>query len=130
VGPVTESRAAIYALQSQQSGRSPFTAAGYADIPASGDTLSGTAIVAGWAWALNGVASVDVFVDGSRVGSAVYGGYRDISPSFPEAPSNIGFEYPLDTTAFPNGSHAVVAKATDGAGRVATFATKQVTFSN
>ena len=131
VGPVTESRAAIYALQSQPSGRSPFTAAGDAGPPASGDVLSGTATVAGWAWALTGVASVDVLVDGSRVGSATYGGQRpDIPVAFPGAPSNVGFQYSLDTTAFSNGSHTVVVKATDGAGHVATFATKQVTFSN
>jgi hypothetical protein len=131
VGPVTESRAAIYALQSQQSGRSPFTAAGYGGPPTSGDVLSGTATVGGWAWALNGVASVDVFVDGNRVGSATYGGDRpDIPIAFPGAPSNVGFQYSLDTTAFANGSHTVVTKATDGAGRVATFATKLVTFSN
>ena len=62
---------------------------GYLGIPESGDILSGNATVDGWAWALTGVASVDVFVDGNRVGSA-----------------------------------------TDRAGHVATFATKQVTFSN
>ena len=77
------------------------------------------------------MANVDVFVDGTRVGSATYGGNRpDIPIAFPGAPSNVGFQYPLDTTAFSNGSHTVVAKATDGAGHVATFATKQVTFSN
>jgi hypothetical protein len=131
VGPVTESRAAIYALHSQQSGQSPFPAAGNADIPARGDVLSGNATVAGWAWALSGVASVDVFVDGSRVGSATYGVNRpDIPIAFPGAPPDVGFQYSVDTAAFSNGSHTVVAKATDGAGHVATFATKQVTFSN
>jgi hypothetical protein len=131
VGPVTDSRAAIYALQSQQSGPSPFPAAGSADVPASGDILSGNTTVAGWAWALTGVANVDVFVDGNRVGSATYGGNRsDIPVAFPGAPSNVGFQYSLATTAFSNGSHTVVTKATDGAGHVATFATKQVTFSN
>jgi uncharacterized repeat protein (TIGR01451 family) len=131
VGPVTESRAAIYAIQSQQSGPSPFTAVGYLDVPASGDVLSGTATVRGWAWATTGVVSVDVFVDGNRVGPATYGFSRpDLPIAFPGAPSNAGYQHSLDTTAFPNGSHTVVAKVTDGAGRVATFATKQVTFSN
>ena len=131
VGPVTDSRAAIYALQSQQSGQSPFHAVGYLDIPASGDILSGSTAVSGWAWALTGMANVDVFVDSSRVGSATYGSNRpDISIAFPGAPSDVGFQYSLDTTAFSNGSHTVVVKATDGAGHVATFATKQVMFSN
>jgi Big-like domain-containing protein len=131
VGAVTESRAAIYALQSQQSGPSPFSAVGYLDVPASGDILGGRATVAGWAWAITGVVSVDVFVDGNRVGAATYGGSRpDIPIAFPGAPSNAAYQYSLDTTAFPNGSHTVVAKVTDGAGRVATFVTKQVAFSN
>jgi hypothetical protein len=131
VGTVTDSRAAIYALQSQQSGQSPLPAAGSADLPASGDVLGGSTTVTGWAWALTGVASVDVFVDGSRVGSATYGVNRpDIPSAFPGAPSNVGFQYSLDTMAFANGSHTVVAKATDRAGHVATFATKQVTFIN
>jgi hypothetical protein len=131
VGPVAESRAAVYALQSQQWGPSPFTAVGYLDVPESGDVLRGSATVTGWAWALNGVASVDVFVDGNRVGRATYGISRpDIPIVFPGAPSNAAYQYSLDTTRFPNGSHTVVAKATDGAGRVATFVTKQVTFSN
>jgi hypothetical protein len=80
---------------------------------------------------LAGVASVDVFVDGNGVGSATCGGNRpDIPAVFPGAPSTVGYRYSLDTTAFSNGSHTVVSKATDGAGHVATFATKQVTFSN
>jgi hypothetical protein len=131
VGPLTESRAAIYVLRGEQSGQSPLPAAGSADIPASGDVLSGSATVAGWAWALRHVTSVDVFVDGNRVGSATYGVNRsDIPIAFPGAPSGVGFEYSLDTTAFSNGSHTVTVKATDGAGHVATFATKQVSFSN
>jgi hypothetical protein len=130
VGPVADSRAAIYALQSQQSGESPFPVAGFAGV-AGGDVLSGIATVEGWAWGLTGVASVDVFVDGSRVGSATYGLDRpDVPIVFPGAPSKVGFQYSLDTTAFPNGGHTIVSKATDRAGRVATFATKQVTFSN
>jgi hypothetical protein len=104
--------------------------AGFAGV-AGGDVLSGTAIVEGWAWALAGVESVDVFVDGNRVGSAIYGLERpDVPIVFPGAPSNVGFRYSLDTTAFSNGSHTVVSRATDRAGRVATFATKQVSFSN
>ena len=130
VGPVADSRAAIYAIQSQQPAQSPFPVAGFAGV-AGGDVLHGSAIVEGWAWALAGVASVDVFVDGIPVGTATYGISRpDVPTVFPGAPANAGFQYSLDTTAFPNGSHTVVSKATDRAGRVATFATKQVTFSN
>ena len=77
------------------------------------------------------MASVDVFVDGNRVGTANYGVIRpDIPITFPGAPSNVGFQYPLDTTAFSNGSHALVVKATDRNGHLATFVTQQITISN
>jgi hypothetical protein len=93
--------------------------------------VSGTATVDGWSWALPGMASVDVFVDGNRVGTANYGVARpDIPIAFPGAPSDVGFQYSLSTTAFSNGSHELVVKATDKAGHVATFATHQITISN
>ena len=130
-GPVQESRAAIYSLHSQQSGQSALPAMGSLDVPASGDVLTGIASVEGWAWALSGMASVDVFVDGNRVASASYSLNRpDIPDAFPGAPSNVGYQYSLDTTAFSNGSHTVIVKATDQAGHVSTFQTQQVTFSN
>jgi hypothetical protein len=131
VGSVTDSRAAIYALHSQQSSQSPLTAMGNLDVPSTGDTLSGTATVAGWAWALSGIAKVDLFVDGNLLASATYGISRpDIPVSFPGAPSTLGYQYSLDTTAFSNGSHNVVAKAKDNNGHVATFRTVQFTVSN
>jgi hypothetical protein len=130
VGNVYDSRAAIYALRREQPRQSPLPAAGFAGVDG-GAILSGTATVSGWAWALSHVTSVDVFVDGNRVGSATYGLERpDVPAAFPGAPSAVGFQYPLDTTRFPNGTHTIVSKATDGAGHVATFATSQVSFSN
>ena len=131
VGPVTESRAAIYALHSQQSSSSPLPPYGFLGPPQTGDVLTGSANVAGWAWALPGISSIDVFIDGTRVASATYGMPRpDVVTAQPGAPANTGFQYSLDTTKFPNGSHAVVVKATDNAGHVATFSTKQVTIAN
>jgi hypothetical protein len=131
VGPVTESRAVIYALHSQQSAASPLPPYGYLDFPQNGATLTANANVSGWAWALPGMSSVDVFVDGAKIASATYGLHRpDVVSAQPGAPSDTGFQYSLDTTKFPNGSHAIIVKATDNAGHVATFATKQVTFAN
>lgn len=131
-GPVDESRVAIYELHTQQSGSSPFPPLGFFGPPLTGDTLRGNAaLLQGWAWSLSGITSVDVFVDGSQVGSATYGTSRpDVSTIFPGAPSNVGFQYSLDTTKFSNGSHTIVVKATDVTGKVATFATTQVTISN
>lgn len=130
VGPVDESRTAIYALHNQQSGPSPLPPFGYLDVPGTGDTLTGTANVAGWAWSLSAITSIDVFVDGNRVGSATFGLPRDISDAFPGAPTDLGYQYSLDSTTLSNGSHTITVKATDANGRVATFRTAQVTVSN
>jgi hypothetical protein len=131
VGPVTESRAAIYALHSQQTTPSPLPPYGYLDVPLNGDTLTANANIAGWAWALPGISSIDVFVDSTRIASATYGLSRpDLPTAQPGAPSNSGYQYSLDTAKFPNGSHFIIVKATDNAGHVATFSTKQVTFAN
>jgi archaellum component FlaG (FlaF/FlaG flagellin family) len=131
VGPVDESRAAIYVLHSQQSAASPLPAYGFLGPPNSGDTLSGSANITGWAWALSGISSIDVFVDGSRVASATYGLARpDVVSVQPGAPGDTGFQYILDTTKFPNGIHAIIVKATDKVGHIATFSTKQVTITN
>jgi hypothetical protein len=48
----------------------------------------------------------------------------------PGQPSDTDYRYLLDTTRLPNGVHAVVAKATDNAGQVATFQTMRVTIAN
>lgn len=131
VGPVSESRVAIYALHSQQTSPSPLPPYGYLDVPQNGDTLTANANIAGWAWALLGISSIDVFVDGTRIASATYGLPRpDVATAQPGAPSNAGYQYSLDTTKFPNGSHSIIVKATDSAAHVATFSTKQVTFAN
>ena len=131
VGPVDESRAAIYALHDQQTTPSTLPPMGWYDSTNNGSVVSGTVTIAGWSWALPGMKSVDVYVDGSRFASANFGLSRpDVAIYFPGAPSNTGFQYALDTTAFPNGSHAILVKATDNNGNVATYATQQVTVNN
>ena len=131
VGKVDEMRAAIYALHTQQTAPSTLPPMGSPDAPASGDVVSGSVLVDGWAWALPGMSTVQVFVDGNLVGTANYGINRpDLPVAFPRAPADVGFQYSLDTTAFSNGSHDIVVKATDNNGHVATFATQHVTISN
>jgi hypothetical protein len=131
VGNVNEMRAAIYALHNPQTSQSTLPPMGNPDSPSNGDVLTGTASVEGWAWALPGMSSVQVFVDGNLVGTANYNLSRpDIPVAFPRAPSDVGYQYSLDTTAFANGSHAIVVKATDNNSHVATFATRTVTINN
>lgn len=71
-GALSDSRAAIYELHKMETGPSPLTPFGYFGFP-QGNALSGTAVaLTGWAWAVSGMSSVDVFVDGSKAGSATY----------------------------------------------------------
>jgi hypothetical protein len=130
VGPVDESRAVIYELHKQQSAPSPLSPLGYLDLPQNGDTLHATIPVQGWTWALSGIATIDVTVDGISIGSATYHITRDVTSVYPGAPPDVGFEYSLDTTSLSNGPHDIVVKATDANSRVATFATKHITVSN
>jgi hypothetical protein len=131
VGPVDQSRAAIYALHSQQSGPSPLPPWGALDSPTNGDTLSGNANVSGWAWSLSPTASIIVFLDGSQVASATLGISRpDVTSVFPDAPPNTGFEAFLDTTKFSNGTHLLIIKGTNVNGAVTILPTVQVTISN
>jgi hypothetical protein len=130
VGAVDASRAAIYSLHDQQTTPSTVTPMGWLDSVLNGP-VSGSINISGWSWALPGMKSVDVFMDGSRVGSADYGLSRtDIPVLIPGAPSTTGFLYTLDTTAFPNGTHTILVKLTDNNGNVATYATQHVTINN
>lgn len=104
---------------------------GWYDSTNNGSVVSGTILIAGWSWALPGMKSVDVYIDGIRFAGANFGLSRpDVAIYFPGAPSNTGFQYALDTTILSNGNHAILVKATDNNGNVATYATQQVTVNN
>ena len=133
LGPIDESRAAIYALHSQQTERSPLPPFGFGESPAPGATVAGTVDVGGWAWSLASpqMNSVDVLVDGLQVGAATYGLSRpDVISVNPEAPPNTGFEYTLDTTQLTNGKHSILVRFIDVNGRISIFPTIMVTVSN
>ena len=102
VGLMDQSRAAIYALHSQQSDLSPLPPWGSLDSPSNGNTLTGNANVSGWAWSLSPVSSIIVLVDGNQVATAALGISRpDITSAFRDAPPNTGFEASLDTPNYP-----------------------------
>jgi hypothetical protein len=129
-GSLTQSRAAINELHKQETGPSPLTPFGYFSPPPG--PLQGTAVLLqGWVWSLVGIASVDVFIDGSKIGSATYGiADPSVGTVFPGAPENVGFQYSLDTTKFTKGNYTMIVKAADVSGKVATFSTAQVNISN
>ena len=88
------------------------------------DPLSGTANFGGWAIDDNeAIASVSVLVDGALLGNSVYGGLRpDVCAAFPgriECP-NVGWNFPVDTTALSNGNHMVEVRVTSLSGQHAT----------
>ena len=129
-GSLSASRAAIYDLHKQETGPSTLTPFGYFNAPSS--PLQGAAVsLQGWVWSLVGISTIDVFVDSNKVGSATYGiAEPGVATVFPGAPTNVGFQYLLDTMQFTNGNHTIIVKATDVNGNVATFATAQVSISN
>lgn len=103
------------------------------DTPNSTQALTGIAPLGGWAVALGGpaVTTVQIFVDGVAVGSAIYDGERDDVCSRISASGcpNVGWNYQLDTTPFANGAHALQVRATASNGAVYT-ASKAFTIIN
>jgi hypothetical protein len=82
--------------------------------PVGGATMSGTVSITASAADNSGVASVELYVDGAL---------KSRSTSSP-------YIFSLDTTLLANGSHALLAKAYDGAGNQATSAPVSVSVSN
>lgn len=91
----------------------------FGGILGGGNAGAGVLSLHGWALDDDGVASVDVYVDGQIVGRADYGGLRpDVAarhPGFAEAGTS-GFTYQLDTTRFVNGLHSLAALVTSDTG--------------
>jgi hypothetical protein len=93
----------------------------YIDRPMNGTTVSGTINVAGWAidnatLAGTAISNVVVKVDGAIVGTASYGVYRsDVCAAYPGRVGcpNVGFNYSLNTSGLPAGSHIITVTATD-----------------
>ena len=101
------------------------------DTPTAGEQLSGNVDVAGWAFDNVAVAKVDVYIDGAFAGTAVYGGSRpDVARDWPNAPTDVGFTFPLNTATLLNGNHIIQVRATDTNGNVAVLPNLPVSIHN
>ncbi|UCH93431.1 MAG: SBBP repeat-containing protein, partial [Candidatus Aminicenantes bacterium] len=113
---------------------------GAIDTPGQGGTASGSAYV-NFGWALtpqpNTIptdgSTINVWVDGVRLGSPVYNQYReDIASLFPgynNSNGAVGYFY-LDTTAYLNGVHTIAWSAQDNAGNQDGIGSRYFTIVN
>jgi hypothetical protein len=96
-------------------------------------TLNNTATGSGWALDNAGVASIEVLVDGVKVGDGQYGLPRpDIAvgwSTFPNAASS-GFSFSFDTTKLTNGEHALAVRVVDVGGNAAMIGSRIVQVQN
>jgi rhamnosyltransferase len=85
--------------------------------------LSGFICVSGWAAPKHKVSSIEILIDGARVGNAFYGFARpDVIRSHPEFGDDVrvGFAFRLDTTKFSAGMHSLKVITTSKDGKTAT----------
>ncbi len=98
-----------------------------------GNAGSGQMPLFGWALDDNGIAAVDIMVDGILVGRTTYGRSRpQVTRQFPGYPDSDlpGFAYQLDTTRFLNGTHRVQPRVLSRSGEVSLLNSKVFTFNN
>jgi Bacterial Ig domain len=130
-GDYTHARQVIYDLRGKLPAKDIFTPFGSVDSPAAKAQVSGKISVSGWALDDVAVSRVDVYVDAGFVGTATYGGSRpDVAGDWPNAPAAIGYDFSLDTTSYPSGSHIIEVRAIDTSGNVAIFPDFPVTIQN
>jgi parallel beta-helix repeat protein len=113
---------------------------GAIDTPTQGGTASGSSFV-NWGWVLtpqpNKIptdgSTIDVWVDGVKIGHPAYNIYRpDIASLFPSyANSNgaVGYFY-LDTTAYADGVHTIQWTAADNGGNSDGIGSRYFTIQN
>jgi beta-N-acetylglucosaminidase len=96
---------------------------GFMDAPSNGSIIKGISTVRGWFLDDDGIARVDVLVDGKIVGQAQYGQYRpDVQRFYPEYNNaNAGYEFALDTKNYSNGAHTITVRATGKNGSTKQF---------
>jgi hypothetical protein len=104
---------------------------GSVDAPKPNAAVSGSFFVSGWAFEKIAVSAVEVLVDNSPIGKAIYGIARpDVAAAFPRAPTDSGYSLNLKTSALSNGAHTVTISVTDTSSNVAALPPVQITINN
>ncbi|HEX4169162.1 MAG TPA: hypothetical protein VHZ55_27175, partial [Bryobacteraceae bacterium] len=89
--------------------------------------LSGRTNIGGWAIDPDAsIAAVSIAIDGVPLGNASYGGNRsDVCATFSGYPGcpNVGWNFSLDTTLVPDGTHTLQVTVTPDSGQVYTQTT-------
>ncbi|HEX2643638.1 MAG TPA: hypothetical protein VHU81_11660 [Thermoanaerobaculia bacterium] len=98
-----------------------------------GNSGAGLMPLHGWALDDDGIASVDVLVDGLVAGRADYGRSRPgVTAQYPAYPDSAlpGFSYELDTTRYLNGNHTVSIRVKSKSGELKTLNNRVFQFVN
>jgi len=108
---------------------------GSVDMPDLGGTYNavGSFPVVGWAADTDGVARVNVSIDGAILQNAIYGDERpDVGNTFPDFPAAefTGFIAEVDTTRIQNGVHLLEVTAVDRLGAQRLIGRRQVQILN
>lgn len=108
---------------------------GSVDIPDAKGTYnaSGSFPVSGWVADADGIARVDVYIDGGVVQSAMYGDARpDVHNTYPDFPASLfsGFVANVDTTRIQDGIHLLEIRATDRLGMARLIGRRQIQILN
>jgi hypothetical protein len=108
---------------------------GNVDIPDLGAiyNASGSFPVVGWATDTDGVARIDVYIDGAIMQNAIYGDERpDVGNTFADFPAALfsGWVAHIDTTRIQNGVHLMEIRAVDRLGASRLIGRRQVQIFN
>lgn len=105
------------------------------DLPLNGLLYHGTITASGWALDWEGVASVQILVDGHPFGNALYGFARpdvfalSYYPGYPNI-TGPGWQFSLDTTLLQNGEHFLDVVVTDNLGFTTYVGKKRFVVNN
>lgn len=98
-----------------------------------GNAGDGVLGIVGWALDDDGIAAVDIYVDGEPAGRAHYGqgrpGVRKKFPNYPDSKA-AGFGYQLNTTKYLNGMHRIEARVLSKKGEARFLNALNIEFLN